>query len=277
MMNWETTGDVRIPEKIDGCPVYTIERKQFLSRKHLRKITVPSCVETVGDWAFAYCDNLHTAVFEGKPVFGRSVFLDCRGLRFVYVGTTPETAGPEGAAVAALLAAAVTAADAPYLLDADEVGSKEWFAKWDARMIVILQSADTEGYSKQVLCGEEDYGSTDMAAYQSSRRKRKVRLALLRLLYPVELEENIRQALEEYLKEHTKGCEYEETWQVVLQEYGNERAYYELFAKLGCITEANFESLLVDVGEDNPQLRAYLMRYKTEKLGQSDFFAGLEL
>lgn len=277
MMDWETMGDVRIPEEMDGCPVHTIERKQFLSKKQLRRITVPACVEVVGDWAFAYCNNLHTAVFEGRPVFGRSVFLDCKGLRFVYVGTSPEAAGPEREAVAALLAAAVTVADAPYLLDVDEVGSPEWLAKWDARMLVILQSADTEGYSKQVLCGEEDYGSTDMTAYQSNRRKRKVRLALLRLLYPVGLSGSTRQALEKYLKEHTKGCENEETWQVILQEYGNERAYHQLFADLGCITEENFDGLLADVGEDNPELRAYLMRYKSEKLGQSDFFAGLEL
>ena len=271
------TGEVRIPREVDGCSVQTIERKEFLSQKNLRKIMVPDSVEHVGDWAFAYCDNLHTAVFEGRPVFGKSVFLDCKNLRFVYVGTTSEAAAPDGEAVAALLAAAVTSAEAPYLLDAHEAGSPEWLAKWDARILKILQSADTEGYSKQVLCGEEDYGSTDMGAYQSSRRKRKVRLALLRLLYPVGLAEDTCRMLKEYLTGHTKGCESDETWQVVLQEYGNERVYYQLFADLGCITEANFDELLADVGEENPELRAYLMRYKSEQLGQKDFFAGLEL
>jgi len=277
MMACNTRGDVRIPAEIDGCPVSAIERKQFSNKKQLRKITVPACVKSVGDWAFAYCDSLSVAVFEGRPVFGRSVFLECKGLRHVYIGTTPEEAGEQGEAVAALLAAAVTVADAPYLLDAQEIGSAEWLAKWDARMMVILQSADTEGYSKQVLCGEEDYGSTDMTAYQSNRRKRKVRLALLRLLYPIGLADDMRQILEVYLREHTKGCEQEETWQVIVQEYGNERAYYQLFANLGCITETNFDSLLADVAEDNPELRAYLMRYKSENFGQSDFFADLEL
>ena len=276
-MAWETAGEVRIPEEVDGLPVHEIARKEFLSRKNLRKIIVPACVTEVGDWAFAYCDNLHTAVFEGRPSFGRAVFLECKGLRFLYVGTTPDNADGESEAVAALLAAAVTVADAPYLLDAREAGSAEWLQKWDARMQVILQSPDTEGYSKQVLCGEEDYGSTDLSAYISNRRKCKVRLVFLRLLYPLGLEPSMRQLLEDYLREHTKGCESEETWQVVLGEHGDERLYYQLFADLGCITEENFDALLMDVGEDKPELKAYLMRYKTEHFGVSDFFGGLDL
>lgn len=276
-MAWESMGEVRIPEEVDGFPVHEIGRKEFLSRKNLRKIIVPAGVTEVGDWAFAYCDNLHTAVFEGRPVFGRAVFLECKGLRFLYLGTTPENADSESEAVAALLAAAVTVADAPYLLDAREAGSAEWLQKWDARMQVILQSPDTEGYSKQVLCGEEDYGSTDLSAYISNRRKWKVRLAFLRLLYPLGLEQSMRQLLEDYLREHTKGCESEETWQVVLQEHGDERLYYQLFADLGGITETNFDALLADVSEEKPELRAYLMRYKAEHFGVSDFFGGLDL
>lgn len=276
-MALEYTGDVIIPEEVDGCPIHAIERKMFLSKKNLRKVTVPACVTEVGDWAFAYCDNLHTAVFEGQPSFGRAVFLECKGLRYLYVGTSPEEAGAEGEAVAALLAAAVTVADAPYLLNAQEAGSLEWLQKWDARMQVILHSRDTEGYSKQVLCGEEDYGSTDLTAYINNRRKWKVRLAFLRLLYPIGLESAVRQQLEDYLLEHTKGGESEETWQVVLGEHGDEREYYQLFADLGCITAENFDGLLADVGEDKPELRAYLMRYKSEQLGVSDFFGGLDL
>ena len=273
----EVAGEVRIPEEADGRPVHTIARKEFLSKKNLRKVTVPACVNAVGDWAFAYCDNLHTAVFEGRPHFGKAVFLGCEKLRLLYVGVRPQEAGASGEDVAALLAAAVTVAEAPYLLDAEDAGSAEWLAKWDGRMMVILQSEDEEGYSKQVLCGEEDYGSTDLEAYRSGSRKRKVRLALLRLLHPVGLEQAARQTLEAYLKAHTKGCASEETWQVVLQEHGEEREFYQLFADLGCITEDNFDRLLADVGEEHPELRAYLMRYKSEQLGYSDFFAGLDL
>lgn len=296
---------MEIPERIEGLPVRTIARKAFLSRKNLRKVTVPPGVTEVGDWAFAYCDSLHTVRFAGRDEcrgpeggaaesgmpeqgaenggadcgeqvavsalrFGKSVFLECGNLRYLYVRDGIES-------TAALLAAAVTTAGAAYLLDAEEAGSEDWLEKWDARMLTLLHTADNEGYSKQVLCGEEDYGSTDLAAYENGQRKVKVRLLLLRLLYPVGLSGECGRELEAYLREHTKGCEHEETWQVVLAEHGEDRAFYELFAELGCINDSNFEGLLLDVGEEYPELKAYLMRYKEEKLGYQDFFSGLEL
>ncbi len=299
-------GEVEIPEYIEDCPVRSIGRKAFLSKKSLRRVTVPASVTEVGDWAFAYCDSLHTVVFcaaeeehreekgrkaeeckespgrrdtEGGDItgvdsrelrFGKSVFMDCGSLRFLYVRDGRES-------TAALLAAAVTTAGVPYLLQFSEAGSREWLEKWDARMMTVLHSADNEGYSRQVLCGEEDYGSTDLPAYESGQRKIKVRLLLLRLLYPEGLSAHCRQELEEYLREHTKGCAHEETWEVVLSEHGEDRAYCQLFAELGCVSEDNFDTLLADVGGEYPELKAYLMRYKEERLGYTDFFAGLDL
>ncbi len=265
-------GEVEIPERIGECPVKSIARKAFLSKKNLRKVTVPASVTQVGDWAFAYCDSLHTVIFRaaGGLRFGKSVFLECGSLRFLFVKDEEET-------TAALLAAAVTTAGAPYLLDVSEAGGEEWLEKWDARMLTVLHSADNEGYSKQVLCGEEDYGSTDLAAYESGQRKIKVRLLLLRLLYSKGLTDGHRQELEAYLREHTKGCACEETWQVVLSEHGEDREYYQLFAELGCVNRDNFEALLLDVGGECPELKAYLMRYKEERLGYTDFFSGLDL
>ncbi len=275
-------GELEIPERIQGLPVRVIERKAFLSKKKLRKVIVPSGVTVVGDWAFAYCDSLHTVRFNppqgsgsGTTVteslnFGRSVFMECSSLRYLYVGDQKES-------TAALLAAAVTTAGAPYLLDAREAGSREWLEKWDARMLAVLESADNEGYSRQVLCGEEDYGSTDLLAYESAQRKIKVRLLLLRLLYPIGLREEHRCRLESYLREHTAGCGQEETWQVVLSEHGEDRACYQLFAGLGCINPDNFDKLLSDVGQTCPELKAFLLRYKEENLEHRDFFAGLEL
>lgn len=284
--------EVRIPEEIEGCPVTVIGKKAFLSRKNLRKVTVPAAVEEIRDWAFAYCDSLETVALcgnsEDRPAdetakahgltekgtadmhFGRSVFLDCTKLKFLYAGGKNE-------GTAALLAAAVTTAEAPYLLDVREAGSPEWLNKWDARMMAILSSPDNEGYSKQVLCGEEDYGSTDLNAYESGRRRVKVRLLMLRLLYPEGLLPERKALLEQYLLEHTKGCVHEETWRVTLEEHGEDRVWYQLFAELGCVREDNFEALLADIGEDCPEMKAYLMRFKEERIGYTDFFAGLEL
>lgn len=264
--------ELQIPEQIEGLAVTGISKKAFLSRKNLRKVTVPATVEEIGDWAFAYCGSLETVEFLGAAniCFGKSVFMECVRLRFLY-------AGEKGEGTAALLAAAVTVAEAPYLLDVREAGGREWLDKWDARMMAVLHSPDNEGYSKQVLCGEEDYGSTDLGAYESERRKIKVRLLMLRLLYPDKLLCERREEMEKYLREHTKGRSHEETWQVVLGEHGEDRSWYQLFAEMGCVDEDNFELLLEDIGEDCPEMKAYLMRFKEERIGYSDFFSGLEL
>ncbi|MCM1113701.1 MAG: leucine-rich repeat domain-containing protein [Muribaculum sp.] len=276
-------GEVEIPERIGDCPVRAIDRKAFLSRKHLRKVTVPAGVREVGDWAFAYCDSLHTVVFRaaeeaaGEPIFGRALFLECASLRFLYLrGQQADLSGADET-TAALLAAAVTTADAPYLLDAAEAGSGEWLAKWDARMLAVLHSTDQEGYSKQVLCGEEDYGSTDAAAYESGRRRIKVRLILLRLLYSRGLSGEDREEMERYLRAHTKGCAHAESWKVVLEEHGGDSAYFRLFAECGCVNAENLEALLADVGGDCPELKAFLIRYQEEHLTRGDFFEALEL
>lgn len=268
-----SAGEVDVPAQIQGICVREIGKKAFLSKKNLRKVTLPSCLAAVGDWAFAYCSSLHTVVFrdaEPSLTFGKAVFLECDSLAFVYVrdGKT---------STAALLAAAVITAQAPYLLDAAEAGGEEWLAKWDARMLAVLHAADDEGYARQVLCGEEDYGSTDLAAYESARRRQKVRLLLLRCLYPEGLRPEHERRMQEYLRAHTKGCVREETWQVVLQEHGEDRSYYELFAKLGCVTRENLDALLADAGGSYPELSAYLIRYQEETFGHGDFFAGLEL
>lgn len=260
---------VEVPERIEGLPVTRIGKKAFLSKKNLRGIALPDCLEEIGDWAFAYCGGLCQVQLPCRKIlFGRAVFMECGSLTSI-LGTH---------APGELLAAAVTAFDAYYLLDLPEAGSREWLEKWDNRLISVMQTSDSEGYSRQVLCGEEDYGSTDLTAYTSGRRKRKIRLSFLRLLFPQGLSGDNRRLLEEYLQLHTKGSEEgEETWQVILLEHGNDRPYYELFAELGCITEENLDKILGDIGEEYPEMKAFFLRYQEERFGARDFFARLEL
>ncbi len=264
-------GQAVIPDKIEGLPVIGIGKKAFLSQKNLRRVSLPDTVEQVEDWAFAYCDGLEAVELPKRGLlFGRAVFLECGKLRRLAVRGKSET-------VAALLAAAVVTSEAYYLLDPQEAGSEEWLGRWDARMLAVLEASDQEGYARQILCGEEDYGSTDLAAYMSGRRRRKVRLLFLRLLYPEGLAERVRETAEAYLRAHTKGCENEETWRVLLEEHGDDREYYELFAGIGCLTEANLDDVLADTGEAYPEMKAFFLRYQRERIGYSDFFEELEL
>ena len=282
------------PANEESLPVRQVGKKAFLSKKYLRSVTIPASVENVGDWAFAYCDSLREVCFEGREVsFGKAVFLECPSLRCIrFLDGTGEAVGAEAAGkcegvrtpamgkcegVGALLAAAVTQMESPYLLDAKEAGSKEWLGKWDARMLAILNAADDEGYSKQILCGEEDYESADLETYLRNSRKKKVRLLLLRLLWPMGLDEAVGHRLRDYLLAHTAGCASDETWQVVRDEYGDRRQFYELFASLGCLTKENAPAVIAQAPEEHPEMKAFFLRWQAEHFEEKSFFEDLEL
>lgn len=259
-----------VPGFIDGTEVTAIGKKAFLSKKFLRKLILPDSVREIGDWAFAYCDGLESVTLpSGRVKFGKSVFLECGSLKRI------EIEGKEDH-VAPLLAAAVNTG-AYYLLDTIEAGSDEWIVKWDSRMLSVLNASNQEGYSKQVLCGEEDYGSTDLEAYKSGSRKKKLRMALLRLLYSKGLSRENEDRLKSYVISHTKGCASEESWEIILNEHGNDREYYELFASLGCVSADNIAGILADIGEDLPEMKAFFISCNDEKRAETNFFDDLEL
>ena len=310
----------------DCLPVRALAKKVFLSKKYLRSVVVPASVESVGDWAFAYCDSLREVTFLGREVmFGKDVFKECPNLRCVRFLNAADEAGSQGGndtnsggtgshgagghgtgsngtncggtgsggtgsvgvesgrrdqtrdGVGALLAAAVTQMDASYLLAAREAGSPEWLGKWDARMLAILRAADDEGYAKQILCGEEDYESADYETFLRNSRKRKVRLLLLRLLWPMGLAPAAKEECKAYLLSHTLGCATEETWAVIRDEYGNRREFYELFATLGCLTRENAPDVIAETRQDCPEMKAYFLRYQAEHFGTTGFFDDMEL
>jgi len=270
---------VEVPALIEGYPVTGVGKKAFLSRKNLRKITLPDTVKEIGDWAFAYCDGLMSVSLPGRRIqFGKAVFLECEALKRIEIrGDRGEGREFQNKDIPELLAAAVRVMDAYYLLDLSEVGSDEWLAKWDARLRAILHAPDQEGYSKQVLCGEEDYGNTDFGAFVSNRRKGKVRLAYLRLLRSQGLQPLLKKELEEYLRGLTKGQDGEEAWLVILEEHGNDREYYELFAELGCVNEGNYEGILSDIGEGYPEMKAFFLRLCEGWRNTENFLDGFEL
>lgn len=278
-----TAAEVTIPGELEGYPVAKIGKKAFLSRKQLRKISLPDSLEEIGDWAFAYCSNLSEACLpEKKLQIGKNVFQECGELKRIEIRPLMK-AGRESeisetdAGISGLLAAAVTAMDSYYLLDAEAAGSTEWFGKWDARLRTVLRTSDTEGYSRQILCGEEDYGSTDLNSYMRERRKEKVRLALLRLLYPANLSIELRNELEQYLLAHTAGCETDETWQVICREHGDDKAYYSMFQKLGCANGTNLNKIIADIGDGYPEMKAFFLSGSNTTGKAEAFFDDLEL
>lgn len=264
---------VTVPEEIEGLPVAEIGKKCFMGKRRLSQILLPDTLEGIGDFCFAGDGALRLVSIPRRSIlFGKSPFWNCGSLKQIEIRY--EEGAPE--APAELLALAAVEFGSYYLLDVMEAGSDEWFRKWDARLSAELHTSDMEGHTNAVLCGEEDYESTNLEGYMSAKRIYKARHCLVRLLFPAKLEPSFREELENYLREHTKGAESEEAWQVVLGEYGTAKAYYSLFAEIGCVTPENLDGILADIGEDYPEMKAFFLRCASEDR-EEDFFAGLEL
>lgn len=262
-----------IPGEIENTPVTVIGKKAILGNKLLRELILPQGIREIGDWAFAHCGNLRKVLLPRRDIsFGKGVFKDCRSIQSIGF------IGEECNEIDQLLAAAPILLEADYLLSPMEAGDKVWFEKLDARLMTLLNKPDEEGYSRQVLCGEEDLMAS-LELYLQERQREKARLCFLRLLNDVRINDDLRQCMEEYLRTHSKGCESEAAWEVVLRENGDERKFYQCFARAGCITSDNFDGLLQDMGDSYPEMKAYLLRYKEENLSGegTDFFTGLSL
>ncbi|MCM1262789.1 MAG: leucine-rich repeat domain-containing protein [Butyrivibrio sp.] len=274
-----------IPDRLADMPVTIVGKKAFLGAKSLRNILLPQSLMQIQEWAFASCSNLETIYLPCRKITaGLGIFKDCNSLQKIIPTKYEENdIADEDAAmlecIPRLLASAVTVLDAFYLFDLSAAGSVEWFKQWDARMMSLMEQEDTEGFSKMLLCGEEDYGSKEnnLDYYVEQRRRFKVRLAMLRLMYGVRLDTEIRKKLISYLQLHKKGGESEETWKVVLEEHGDEKAYYQFLLDYDCIDKDNFEAVLFDMGEGHTEMKSFLMNCRELWVDMDNVFAGLEL
>lgn len=278
---------IEVPKQIEGKNVIGIEKKTFLSAKSLKELILPEEITFIKDFAFAFCSNL-VSIHMPKHLdeMGIGLFKDCHALKEIYLPHFGETQIASDTAkeqakmdLACLLAATVGILDAPYLFDFKNAGTTGWLKHWDMRMMTIMNIDDMEGYSKLLLCGEEDYGSNEnnVDLYVENNRKAKCRLAMLRLLHDYGLDEDKKEFLADYLRNHTKGQVSEETWKVVLEEHGDEKNYYELLLNLSCIQKENIAEILDDMGDKHAEMKVFLLRYQDEFWNDTDFFDDLEL
>ncbi|MDE6748734.1 MAG: leucine-rich repeat domain-containing protein [Lachnospiraceae bacterium] len=264
-----------IPECVEEKPVTVIGKKAFLGAKGLQKLVLPKNLVQIQDWAFAFCSNLESLTLPRKKLdIGQGIMKDCFRLRQIIIAE----GNPEAEGISYLLAAVMNKLEAFYLFDPSAAGSRSWLEQWDARLLSLMEQEDTEGFSKMLLCGEEDYGSKDnnLDYYVEQKRRFKVRLAMLRLIYDTGLKPSVRDKLLSYLQSHKKGESSEETWKVVLEEHGDDRRYYQFLLDNDCITEENFDAVLSDMGERHTEMKAFLMNEQSARLKKEDAFAALE-
>lgn len=271
--------EVEIPASLDGCAVTRIGKKAFLSNKVLKVLSLPGSVVEIDDWAFAYCARLHKVILPyHRMEIGQGIFKECFRLEQI-VDESASEREKRTTDIAYLLAATMSRLDAFYLFDFENAGTQEWLTHWDQRMKSLMNKQDSEGFSKMLLCGEEDYGSREnnLDYYMEQRRRDKVRLAMLRLMHDYGLLQAEREELKGYLLAHIKGCPTEETWKVILEEYGDELCYYRFLADLGGVREDNFQAMMEDLGDSHTEMKAYLMKYHSEELKKKDVFDRFEL
>lgn len=271
--------EVEIPASLDGCAVTCIGKKAFLSNKALQIISLPGSVVEIDDWAFAYCAKLHKVILPyHRMEIGQGIFKDCFRLEQI-VDECADEREKRTTDIAYLLAAVMSRLDASYLFDFENAGTPEWLTRWDQRMRSLMNTEDSDGFSKMLLCGEEDYGSKEnnLDYYMEQRRRDKVRLAMLRLMHDYGLLQSVGEELKTYLLAHVKGQPTEETWKVILEEYGDELCYYRFLTDLGGVREDNFQAMMEDLGDSHTEMKAYLMKYHSKELKKRDVFDMFEL
>lgn len=83
------TGDLVIPDTIEGVKVTAIADRAFYGCEKITSVTVPSSVKTIGDQAFTSCLSLRTATLkEGVTTLGKSAFRYCYSLTSVSLPST---------------------------------------------------------------------------------------------------------------------------------------------------------------------------------------------
>ena len=263
--------ELEVPALVEGgVPVAAIGRKALLGNGRLLKVTLPGGIRKIDDWAFAGCRRLRE-VYLPEAKLGKGVFQDCPALRGLYLSRDISKD------VAALLSEAARH-DVGYLLELERAGTAEWLRLWDAWLTRFLEQSDQEGYSGQVPCGEEDFGTSDVGAYESGRRREKAERSLLRLMHKEGLEDALRECLTAYIAEHTAGSEKGwEAWQMLLQKHPEEQEWYAAFAQAGGVTPANRDSILASIPEEYAEMKAYFIRLGQEGMQQGGLLAGLAL
>lgn len=260
-----------IPERIADLPVRGIAKKAFLGQNSLQQVTLPACCRYVEEWAFAQCANLKWFACANRELsLGKGVFHNCEAIQNICIGTHEK--GDDSY----LLAVIPTRMEGEYLLVDKSRGSREWFAKWDKRLAGFLAEPDEEGYMKLALCGEEDI-MLNIQEFMSQKRREKCSLCLIRLKHCSHLEGDMRELFVSYLRRLTKGCATEEAWLALFLDFDGDVSYYKVFADTGCLTAENLDAILLDMGQEFAEAKAYLLKYKEAHFAREDVFARFAL
>lgn len=252
---------------LSGTGLKRIESKAFLSSKTIRAVILPREMESIGDWAFAKCQNLVSVKFAGdfRPgLFGKDVFGGCARLSSVEFAN-------RDTACARLLALCANKLPYEHLLRADDVGQKSWYEKWDIGLIAKLKSDDAEAKMNAALCGEEDIsydgiGSVDgemsgeTGEYVQREEFDKCSLCYIRLSNDEHLSDATRSVITEYIMNNRFGVKTGSAFFSIFEEGDNTLSYLRLYLDIVRPDKATLRDMIAAIGQKDVYAVSYLIK-----------------
>lgn len=279
---WKYSGSDRIfkvPYQWEGTAVTAVGPKAFLSCKTIQSLYLPDSIDEIGDWAFAHMKNLEKITLPAREMqLGKEIFMDCTKLQ--QIALTNNASGNWG--IPFFLASAATTLKERNLFNPKRAGDVsehvQWLKDFDNALLRFLDRPDDYGF-EPIFYGwyeDEDADSCQRPVYIKQRRRDKVKLCFLRLLYPGDLESCASEHLKQYLADHMPGgkleAEHTLVWEMMCQDYSHDRRYLQVLADAGCITHDNLPVLMDERCGMTPEVIAFLLQYQQEISGTYDYF-----
>lgn len=81
--------EVKVPDKIEGFPVIALEKRAFYEKKTLNRVSLPSTITRMGEYAFSECRALCEIEIPASLIkISRHAFYNCRNLERVILWDT---------------------------------------------------------------------------------------------------------------------------------------------------------------------------------------------
>lgn len=266
-----------------------------MNRRDLTEIVLPSHIEEIDAWAFAYCDRLSKIYIpDSVHTLGQDIFQGCSALKdvVVYKGTSasastmsalslpsvaadsvlPETAMPSlpqncHEKLSRLTAIAFTHFSQPALRCLRDVGTTAWLSMWEHTLLGYIAQPDDEGFDPFLASGEEDYEdqNSNPDYFRHIRRMQKIQCILERLLlrqdYPPA--SGLLTRLSDYLLRYSfwsaDNSTPAETIDVLLEETERLPAVFKLYESLQLLEHVSIPDLISALSPEQVELKALLL------------------
>lgn len=85
-VNYEISGDIEIPENINGTQILFIGNNAFSNQNNLLSVTIPNTITNIDSYAFEGCTNLESVTLSNSLyAIGVGAFIGCSSLRSINI------------------------------------------------------------------------------------------------------------------------------------------------------------------------------------------------